>query len=89
MKIAVACDHRGFEAKQRILPVLKRLGHEVRDLGCKSNSACDYPDFAALVARSVTAAEADIGILMDGSGIGMSITANKIKGVRAALHTMK
>ncbi|HXE55678.1 MAG TPA: ribose 5-phosphate isomerase B [Tepidisphaeraceae bacterium] len=85
MKVAVACDHRGFEAKRRLLPVLKQQGHEVTDFGCDGTSACDYPDFAAPAARAVASGQAEIGILMDGSGIGMSIAANKVRGVRAAL----
>jgi ribose 5-phosphate isomerase B len=85
MKLAVACDHRGFEAKRRLLPVLKQMGHEVTDFGCESTSACDYPDFAAPAARAVADGQAEAGILMDGSGIGMSVAANKIRGIRAAL----
>ena len=85
MRIAVACDHRGYEAKRRLLPVLKSAGHVVDDLGCESTSAVDYPDFAAPVARAVARGQADVGILMDGSGIGMSVVANKVHGVRAAL----
>ena len=85
MRIAIACDHRGYEAKKRLLPLLKKAEHEVRDFGCDSPSACDYPDFAIPAARSVAGGEADIAILLDGSGIGMSIAANKVKGVRAAL----
>jgi ribose 5-phosphate isomerase B len=85
MKVAVACDHRGFEAKRRLLPVLKQYGHEVMDFGCEGTIACDYPDHAAPAARAVADGTAEIGILMDGSGIGMSIAANKIRGIRAAL----
>ena len=85
MKIAVACDHRGYEAKRRLLPLLKQLGHEVEDFGCDGTAAVDYPDFAAPVARAVANGTADVGILMDGSGIGMSVAANKFCGVRAAL----
>ena len=85
MKIAIASDHRGFEAKKKLLPVLKKLGHEVRDFGCESTASCDYVDLAAPAARAVARGEAEVGILLEGSGIGMSITANKIKGVRAAL----
>ena len=85
MRIAIASDHRGFEAKKRLLPVLNRLGHEVRDFGCESTASCDYVDLAAPAARAVARGEADVGILLEGSGIGMSITANKIKGIRAAL----
>ena len=85
MKVAVACDHRGYDAKRRLLPLLKKLGHECRDFGCDSTAASDYPDHAAPAARAVAKSECDIGILLDGSGIGMSIVANKIHGIRAAL----
>ncbi|HWE01997.1 MAG TPA: RpiB/LacA/LacB family sugar-phosphate isomerase [Tepidisphaeraceae bacterium] len=85
MKIALACDHRGYEAKRRLLPVLKTRGHEVEDFGCESGSPCDYPDMAAPASRAVAEGRADVGILLDGSGIGMSIASNKICGVRAAL----
>src|SRR5438309_8967929 len=85
MKLAVACDHRGFEAKRRLLPLLKKLGHDVADFGCEGTGSCDYPDFAAPAARAVAQGRAEIGILMDGSGIGMSVAANKITGIRAAL----
>ncbi len=85
MKLAVACDHRGYDAKVRLLPLLKKLEHEIEDFGCASTAACDYPDFAAPAARAVTAGRAEAAILMDGSGIGMSIAANKIVGIRAAL----
>lgn len=85
MKLAVACDHRGYEAKRRLLPLLQKLGHEVNDLGCDGTASCDYPDHAVPVARAVASGRADAGILMDGSGIGMSIAANKVCGVRAAL----
>ena len=85
MRLAVACDHRGFEAKRRLLPVLKTQSHELTDFGCDNTSACDYPDFAAPAARAAASGQAEIAILMDGSGIGMSIVANKIRGVRAAL----
>ena len=85
MKLAVACDHRGFEAKRRLLPLLKQWGHDVNDFGCESTAACDYPDFAAPAARAVADGQCEIGILMDGSGIGMSIAANKVHDVRAAL----
>jgi ribose 5-phosphate isomerase B len=85
MRIAVACDHRAYEAKRRLLPVLKKLGHAVEDFGCEGTAAVDYPDYAAPAARAVSGGRCDVGILMDGSGIGMSVTANKINGVRAAL----
>jgi ribose 5-phosphate isomerase B len=85
MKLAVACDHRGFEAKRKLIPHLKRLGHEVEDFGCDSTTAVDYPDYALPVARAVAKGTAEIGILLDGSGIGMSVAANKVRGVRAGL----
>lgn len=85
MKVAVGCDHRGFESKRRLLPLLKQQGHEVNDFGCEGTAACDYPDFAAPAARAVADGTADVAILMDGSGIGMSIAANKVHNVRAAL----
>jgi ribose 5-phosphate isomerase B len=85
MRVAIACDHRGYEAKKRLLPLLKKDEHEVQDFGCDSPAACDYPDFAIPASRAVASGNADIAILMDGSGIGMSIAANKVKGVRAAL----
>jgi ribose 5-phosphate isomerase B len=86
MKIAIASDHRGFEAKRKILPLLKRNGHEVHDFGCEMPTlSCDYVDFAAPAARAVARGEFDVAILFEGSGIGMSITANKVHGIRAAL----
>lgn len=85
MKIALAADHRGFEAKRKLLPILKQWGHEVDDLGCDgSSTATDYPDFALPAAKAVGEGKYDAGILLDGSGIGMSIAANKVHGVRAA-----
>lgn len=85
MKIALASDHRGYESKRRVLAALQMLGHEVLDFGAASQESCDYPDFAFAAARSVAAGEADRGILICGTGIGMSIAANKVPGVRAAL----
>jgi ribose 5-phosphate isomerase B len=85
MKVVIACDHRGFEPKRRVLPYLKKMGHEITDLGCDSTVSCDYPDLAVPVGRAVASGEAEVGILLDGTGIGMSVAANKIKGVRAAL----
>ncbi len=85
MKIVIACDHRGYEAKKRLVPLLKKMGHEVSDIGCESTSAVDYPDYALPAARAVAEGAFDVGILLDQSGIGMSICANKIHKVRAAL----
>ena len=85
MKIAIASDHRGFEKKRWLVPKIRELGHDVVDVGCDGTVACDYPDFAAPAARLVAKGDADLAILLDNSGIGMSIVANKIRGVRAAL----
>ena len=85
MKIALGCDHRGFEGKREIAPLLKKWGHEVHDFGCESVTPCDYPDYAGAVAKAVASGAYDIGLLLDGTGIGMSIAANKVIGVRAAL----
>jgi len=85
MRVVIACDHRGYEAKRRLLPQLNKYGHSVTDIGCDSTASCDYPDFAAPAAKGVASGAFDVAILLDGSGIGMSIVANKIKGIRAAL----
>lgn len=85
MKIAVASDHRGYETKRRLIPLLKQLGHEVQDFGCDVPGPCDYPDFAFPAGKSIADGANEVGIFLDGSGIGMSIAANKIPGVRAAL----
>lgn len=85
MKIAIASDHRGVEVKKRILQQLAELGQEGVDLGPASSESVDYPDYAAKVANAVTKHEVDRGILICGSGIGMSIAANRFPGVRAAL----
>ena len=84
MRLVVASDHRGYEAKVRLLPELTKFGCELIDLGCDAPSNCDYPDYAAPAARMVAAGEADAAVLLDGSGIGMGIVANKIRGIRAA-----
>ena len=86
MKIAVGTDHRGTEVRAHLLEVLKAQGYEVSELGrCCDDKSSDYPDAAYVVAKAVAAGEVDRGILVCGTGIGMSITANKITGVRAAL----
>jgi ribose 5-phosphate isomerase B len=85
MKVVLACDHRGFDAKRKLLPIIKKLGHECVDMGCETTGSVDYPDYAAPAARAVADGTYDVGVLLDGSGIGMSIVANKIHGVRAAL----
>jgi len=85
MKVALGADHAGFALKQAIGARLRDLGHEVHDFGTGSETSCDYPDFAALAARDVANGGADRAILVCTTGIGMSIAANKIAGVRAAL----
>jgi ribose 5-phosphate isomerase B len=84
VKIAVGSDHRGFDVKRRVVVLLQQLGHEPEDVGALSKDSVDYPDFAFLVAKAVNEGRADRGILVCGSGIGMCIAANKVKGVRAA-----
>ena len=85
MKIAVGSDHGGFERKNDIVQALQRLSHKVVDMGCTSEDSCDYPDYAKKVARAVSLGRAERGILLCGTGIGMSITANKFPRVRAAV----
>ncbi|MCP4590398.1 MAG: ribose 5-phosphate isomerase B [bacterium] len=85
MKIALASDHRGFPAKERIGAMLTGMGHEVADFGCSSAASCDFPDTALPAAQSVADGENEGGILMCGTGIGMSIAAGKVRGIRAAL----
>lgn len=85
MRIALGADHRGFNAKERVKTALKEQGHEVIDFGTDSTRPCDYPDPAYPASLSVVDGKADLGILFCGSGIGMSIAANKVNGVRAAL----
>ena len=84
MRISVGSDHRGFNVKTRLVQQLVQMGHEVTDEGTSDAQACDYPDFASVVSDKVSSGEAERGILICGTGIGMSITANKFKGVRAA-----
>ena len=85
MKIAIGSDHRGFDAKERIKAVVQELGVEVIDYGTDSRSSCDYPKPAFAVAHQVATGQVDYGILLCGSGLGMSIVANKVAFVRAAL----
>jgi ribose 5-phosphate isomerase B len=87
MKIAIGADHAGFALKEKLRDKLVADGHQVQDLGTNNSESADYPDFAARVAREVAAGQADRGILVCSSGVGMSIAANKIPGVRAALAT--
>ncbi|MCX7421484.1 MAG: ribose 5-phosphate isomerase B [Planctomycetia bacterium] len=85
MKIAVASDHRGVQVKQKILRQLADMGIEAIDLGPANTDRVDYPDYAAKVAKAITGHEVERGILVCGTGIGMSIAANRYHGVRAAL----
>lgn len=84
MKIVIASDHAGFILKKEIIQFLKKDNHQVEDLGCESEASCDYPDYAALVAGHVSQGKSERGILVCGTGIGMAVTANKFKGIRAA-----
>lgn len=84
MVIALGADHAGYALKAHIGAVLANLGYEVRDVGTHSLDSVDYPDYAVAVAKAVNSGEAERGILVCGSGIGVSITANKFEGIRAA-----
>jgi len=85
MLIALGSDHAGYALKEKVKEYLEKLNIEVKDFGCYNEDVVDYPDYAVKVAKSVVAGENELGILVCGSGIGISITANKIKGIRAAL----
>lgn len=85
MKIAIASDHGGVNIKAEIKDLLKELGHEFEDFGCECGQSVDFPDYAIPVAEKVASGEFDRGILICGTGIGMSIAANKVKGIRCAL----
>ena len=85
MKIAIGSDHGGYRLKEEIIKVVEQLGHEVTDFGCTCADSVDYPDYALEVCNQVVAGKADRGILICGTGIGMSIAANKIPGIRCAL----
>ena len=85
MKVALGVDHRGFAIKDELIAMLEEAGHQVVDLGTDSDTSVDYPDFAASVGRAVADAAADRGVIVCGSGVGASIAANKIPGVRAGM----
>ena len=85
MKIAIGCDHGGFQLKNEIITFLKENGYEVKDFGTYSEESCDYADYSLKVAEAVAAKEYTYGILICGTGIGISIAANKVPGIRAAL----
>lgn len=84
MKISIASDHAGFEQKEELVKYLQEQGHEVLDRGPATDDRVDYPDYAAFVSYDVADGEADYGVLVCGTGIGMAIAANKVNGVRAA-----
>jgi len=84
-RIALGADHGGYEAKEAIKITIQELGHQYRDFGTHSTDAVDYPDFAYLVAIAVSRGDCDLGIMVDGAGIGSCMVANKVPGVRAAM----
>ena len=85
MKIAIACDHGALDLKNALVARLSAQGHEMKDFGTHTLDSCDYPDFAAPAAKAVAAGECDKGIVLCTTGIGVSITANKVDGIRCAL----
>ena len=85
MKISMGCDHGGFDLKEDIKAFLTEQGHEVEDFGCYGKESCDYPEFAEAAARAVAEGKCERGIVICTTGIGISISANKVKGVRCAL----
>ncbi len=85
MRIAIGCDHRGLDLKHSVISLLTRAGHSYQDFGCYTTDSVDYPDIAKQVAGAVAGSDFERGILICGTGIGMSIAANKVRGVRAAL----
>ena len=84
MKIAIAADHGGFELKDSMVEYIKSIGNEVMDLGTNSADSVDYPDYAKKVCEEIQQENSDLGILICGTGIGMSLAANKFEGIRAA-----
>ena len=89
MKVAIACDHGALDLKNAVAEHLKKNGYEVADFGTYTTDSCDYPDFAGAAAKAVASGECDRGIVMCTTGIGMSVAANKVKGIRCALlHDM-
>ena len=85
MKIALGCDHGALALKNALIPHLEKQGYEVKDFGTYTLDSCDYPDFAAPAAKAVASGECDKGIVLCTTGIGVSISANKVKGIRCAL----
>ena len=85
MKIAIGCDHGALDLKNVVIAHLEKAGHEVKDFGTYTLDSCDYPDFAGAAAKAVASGECERGIVLCTTGIGVSITANKVKGIRCAL----
>ena len=85
MKIAIGCDHGALDLKNKMVKHLEANGYEVKDFGTYTSDSCDYPDFAAPAAKAVASGECDKGIVLCTTGIGVSITCNKVKGIRCAL----
>lgn len=85
MKLAIGSDHAGFELKEEIKKYLEEKGYEMKDYGTYSNESCDYPEFGEKVGCAVASGECEEGVLVCGTGIGISLAANKVKGVRAAV----
>jgi ribose 5-phosphate isomerase B len=85
MRVAVASDHAGYQLKQDLAPYVARLGHDVIDLGSHSTAPVDYPDYAEAVATAILEGQAERGIIVCGSGVGASVAANKLPGIRAAI----
>lgn len=85
MKMALGCDHRGFELKQKIIPFLAEAGYEYEDFGCYDTSPVDYPDITEKVCKEIVSGRFERGVLVCSTGVGMGIAANKIRGIRAAL----
>ena len=85
MKISIGCDHGALALKNKVVPFLQAKGYEVVDFGTNTEDSCDYPEYAAAAARAVASGECDRGIVLCTTGIGVSITANKIDGIRCAL----
>ena len=85
MKIAIGCDHGALDLKNAVVAHLEKQGHQVTDFGTYTLDSCDYPDYAAPAARAVASGECDKGIVLCTTGIGVSIAANKVKGIRCAL----
>ena len=85
MKVAMACDHGGFELKNTLKQELIAMGHEVVDFGCDSTASVDYPDYGYKAAKAVATGECEKGVVICGTGIGFSISCNKVNGIRCAL----